>query len=112
MLNKDPFRYFSDEVIAKLSVKWNYAPDVFESICRKGRWALYRTGLSYNPPVMYLDTSSFFGDLIDPYQEYIYEWYELECQVKTIFCIVYYKELKVPVRGIPDREVVAVCFYA
>jgi len=105
MLNKSPFLFFSDEVIAKLYPQWSDRCSLaeFEDTCRKSIWLLNWTGLSYNPIVPISETLSYFGEEIDPNKEYIYEWYELGCGFDKICCRIYYKS--------DTEEAVAVCFY-
>ncbi len=110
----NPFDYFTDEVIAKLYPQWAYTGvtlDQFKEDCRAGKWDLYSTCLSYNPPEPKVESCSFFGDPIDPNKEYLYRQYELICPYTRIGCIVYHITNKYFYDPDFVDRAVAVCFY-
>jgi hypothetical protein len=103
-MKKEPFLYFSDEVIAKLYLRWKdcYTLKQFEDNCRNSNWQLDYTIMSYNPIVFNTKFSSWFGDPINLNKEYLIENYILVGSNKErIACMIYWLQM----------DCVAVSFY-
>ena len=118
-MNKIPFLYFSDAVVAKLYPQWAHTGVTLEQFtkdCRDSKWDLYQTCLSYNAPIPNVESCSFFGEKIDPNKEYMYENFSLigptlDRHYTRIGCTIYYHADKEPYMGQPEDNSVAVCFY-
>lgn len=113
-MEKDPFLYFSDEVISKLYplCKDSCTLKEFELNCRNSKWQLEFAGCSYNAKVPNTTYSSFFGDPIDKNIEYLYQLYKLDGPegYDQIACMVYYKYAEALKLG-EKCNPVAVSFY-